>query len=38
MPEIIESVSIYIISDSLGETGAYITRAAISQFEGLNTI
>ncbi|HZK00774.1 MAG TPA: pyruvate, water dikinase regulatory protein [Tissierellaceae bacterium] len=36
MPEIIESVSIYIISDSLGETGAYITRAAISQFEGLN--
>ena len=36
MSEIIESVSIYIISDSLGETGAYITRAAIFQFEGLN--
>lgn len=33
---IIDSINIYVISDSLGETGAYITRAAISQFEGLD--
>ncbi|NLL81401.1 MAG: kinase/pyrophosphorylase [Tissierellia bacterium] len=31
-----EAVNIYIISDSLGETGEHVVRAAISQFDILN--
>ena len=33
MLSITESVTIYIISDSLGETGEHVVKAAISQFE-----
>lgn len=31
--DLLEGLKVYIISDSLGETGALVTRAAISQFK-----